>query len=256
MIIGSESNYLQRLKAMREVIASASVDLSMSQLLALLTVAVEPNLSVNDLAERMNVPQQSASRFVAILLGRHKAASGVSLEEPLIYQEVSSSDPRKRALTLTTSGRKLIAKIINPISTYDRSCEKVYKLVEDRLVALYPLSGEQNTVFLRHEDLPRLDASTLVEIGTSFFGHVWVPPLARALARIRGHIVLPQLIYQWSNGSRKIPYWVSEALPRIGLDEANALREQADRVEAVTRTLVIRLSATDQPRLSGPHPTA
>lgn len=106
-----EADDPQRLRDLRDAIAAAGDELSLPQLLALLTVAVEPNLSVNDLAERMSVPQQSASRFVAVLLGRYQSASGNGPKEPLIDQGVSTTDPRKRALTLTPAGRDLVTRM-------------------------------------------------------------------------------------------------------------------------------------------------
>jgi DNA-binding MarR family transcriptional regulator len=48
-----EADDTQRLRDLRDAIAAAGDELSLPQLLALLTIAAEPNLSVNDLAERM-----------------------------------------------------------------------------------------------------------------------------------------------------------------------------------------------------------
>ncbi|MCX4194118.1 MarR family winged helix-turn-helix transcriptional regulator [Methylobacterium oryzae] len=109
-----EADDAQRLRDLRDAIAAAGDELSLPQLLALLTIAAEPNLSVNDLAERMGVPQQSASRFVAVLLGRYQSASGAGPKEPLIDQGVSLTDPRKRALTLTPAGQDLVTRMTGP----------------------------------------------------------------------------------------------------------------------------------------------
>lgn len=86
-------------------------ELSLPQLVALLTIAVEPGLSVNDLADRIGLPQQTASRYVAILLGRYETP-GQSPPHPLISQGVSEDDPRKRALFLTGLGENLVRRLL------------------------------------------------------------------------------------------------------------------------------------------------
>ena len=91
--------------------------LSLPQLICLLTVAAEPGLSVNDLAARISVPQQSASRYVAALLGRYQSVVDRGPIEPLIRQEVSSDDPRKRALYINEAGYDLLARMLESSSS-------------------------------------------------------------------------------------------------------------------------------------------
>jgi DNA-binding MarR family transcriptional regulator len=91
-------------------------DLGLPLSRALLTVAQHPGLSVNDLAEFLQVPQQTASRYAATLLGRYESAttiSAVSARRPLLTLEVSQSDPRRRALFLTTEGSQLLEKLLS-----------------------------------------------------------------------------------------------------------------------------------------------
>ena len=76
--------------------------LGLGPLTALVAVASRPGLSVNDLAASLGVPQQTASRHVATLLGR----SGKSA--PLIEQRISVEDPRRRALVVTAAGREIL----------------------------------------------------------------------------------------------------------------------------------------------------
>ncbi len=86
-------------------------ELNLPQLVALLSVAIEPGLSVNDLADRVAVPQQTASRYVAVLLGRYESASGQGPRHALISQGVNDEDPRKRALFLTEYGAEMITRV-------------------------------------------------------------------------------------------------------------------------------------------------
>jgi DNA-binding MarR family transcriptional regulator len=91
-------------------------EIGLPQLLALLAIAGEPGLSVNELADRLGMPQQTASRHVAVLAGRYQGMFGAmasedagrSKLEPLITQEISQSDPRRRALIISTQGRVLL----------------------------------------------------------------------------------------------------------------------------------------------------
>jgi DNA-binding MarR family transcriptional regulator len=89
-------------------------ELTLPLALTLLAVAREPGLSVNQLAERIGAPQQTASRYAAILQGRYES-SGAALnlaDAPLLVLEVSADDPRKRALFLTRQGQKRLASIL------------------------------------------------------------------------------------------------------------------------------------------------
>ncbi len=89
--------------------------LSLPLALTLAAIAREPGLSVNDLADRLDFPQQSASRYTAILLGRYESPSAAqdTFKTPFISLEVSPTDPRKWALFLTQHGTKRLASILN-----------------------------------------------------------------------------------------------------------------------------------------------
>lgn len=101
----------KRVIAMRDALRNIQRELGLGQAIALLTIAAEPGLSVNDLADRLELPQQTASRYVAILLGRYEAAGAAGPGAALISQEVSVDDPRRRALFLAPEGEALIARL-------------------------------------------------------------------------------------------------------------------------------------------------
>jgi DNA-binding MarR family transcriptional regulator len=96
-------------------------ELSLPQLLTLLQIAASPGLSVNDLAEKLGVPQQTASRHVSGLLGRYQGApAGTDLAErstldPLIVQEINQNDPRSRALFVSEQGDVFLKKLVAQI---------------------------------------------------------------------------------------------------------------------------------------------
>jgi DNA-binding MarR family transcriptional regulator len=81
--------------------------LNLSQALALIAIARHPGLSVNELAERLEQPQQTVSRNVSVLLGRYQTSETV-VPRVFIRQEVSASDPRSRALFLAPDGQSLL----------------------------------------------------------------------------------------------------------------------------------------------------
>ncbi|RFC64782.1 hypothetical protein DY251_18640 [Mesorhizobium denitrificans] len=85
--------------------------LSLAHLVSLLTVATHPGLSVNELAERVGAPQATASRYVSVLLGRYQG-QGTPPPKPLIAQEISPDDPRKRALFLSQDGQELVSQVV------------------------------------------------------------------------------------------------------------------------------------------------
>ena len=86
--------------------------LGLPLLLVLAAIAREPGLSVNDLADRLNAPQQTASRHVSTLQGRYAAPGRDFGATPLITIEVSRSDPRKRALHLTRAGAARLKRVL------------------------------------------------------------------------------------------------------------------------------------------------
>lgn len=106
----------ERLAGLANALRVVQFELGLPQLLSLLAIAAEPGLSVNELAERVGLPQQTASRHVATLAGRYQGAfepiagdgqTRLKLD-PLITQEISQSDPRSRALFISRQGRALL----------------------------------------------------------------------------------------------------------------------------------------------------
>lgn len=98
-----------RLHQIRAALLELQGSLSLAQLVALTTIAIEPGLSVNELADRLKIPQQTASRHVAILTGRYQSDLAETPLDALIVQQINEADPRRRALYLTEEGRALVA---------------------------------------------------------------------------------------------------------------------------------------------------
>jgi DNA-binding MarR family transcriptional regulator len=78
----------------------------------LVAIAAEPGISVNELAQRIDVPQQSASRYVSVLLGRYQDPMAGPQTRILVEQRISEEDPRRRALFLTLEGTTLLTNIV------------------------------------------------------------------------------------------------------------------------------------------------
>jgi DNA-binding MarR family transcriptional regulator len=123
---------LAKLASLANALRPLQAELGLPQLLALLTIAGEPGLSVNELADRLGVPQQTASRHVGALAGRYQGVfesvvsetSGRSKLDPLISQEISQTDPRRRALFISKQGRALLnatAERLGPVSDNSRN---------------------------------------------------------------------------------------------------------------------------------------
>lgn len=108
-LTADELHELNRLAAALQ----AAESIGLPALICLLTVALNEGLSVSQLAEQTRTPQQSVSRYVAVLLGRYQMDAGSNFE-PLIEQRISQSDPRKRSLYLTEAGAELIKQLVRP----------------------------------------------------------------------------------------------------------------------------------------------
>lgn len=113
--MGDHNTQISVLSALSNLLEWVESDLGLPLSRTLVAVSLQPGLSVNELAERLGVPQQTASRYVAILQGRYEAPSTpltVSARTPLLTLEVSQVDPRRRALFVTPEGEKRIGKLI------------------------------------------------------------------------------------------------------------------------------------------------
>ena len=116
-----EGKFKNKLTSLIKGLGPIQKELSLPQLLTLLQIAVNPGLSVNDLAEKLGVPQQTASRHVSGLLGRYQGApAGSDLAErstldPLIVQEINQNDPRSRALFVSEQGDVFLKKLVSQI---------------------------------------------------------------------------------------------------------------------------------------------
>jgi DNA-binding MarR family transcriptional regulator len=91
-------------------------NLGLPLLLALAAVAREPGLSVNDLADRLAAPQQSASRYIGALQGRYSTPGRDVGPVPLLTIEINPMDPRKRALRLTTAGEATLSRVLETLT--------------------------------------------------------------------------------------------------------------------------------------------
>jgi DNA-binding MarR family transcriptional regulator len=111
VILVDQANYDALFKLLRALQPDLSVELA----LTLVAVAREPGLSINELAERIQVPQQTASRYAAILQGRYELPTGELnsfARTPLLLLEVNAQNSRKRALFLTSGGRERLTSIL------------------------------------------------------------------------------------------------------------------------------------------------
>lgn len=104
-------NEAARLGAMFEGLRPWQSVISLAQVLALIAIAKSPGLSVNELAEKLDQPQQTVSRHVSILLGRYQTSETV-VPTVFIRQEVNVSDPRSRALFLAPEGEALLKALV------------------------------------------------------------------------------------------------------------------------------------------------
>jgi DNA-binding MarR family transcriptional regulator len=105
----------RRIEALFRTLRLIEADVSLPLALTLVAVAREPGLSVNELAQRIDAPQQTASRYAAILQGRYESLEAESdkfARNPLLSLEVNAQDPRRRALYLTAPGKKWLARIL------------------------------------------------------------------------------------------------------------------------------------------------
>jgi DNA-binding MarR family transcriptional regulator len=100
-----------RLDAIFKAFSKYQAEISLPQALALITIARTPGLSVNELAERLDQPQQTVSRHVAVLLGRYQISETV-VPRAFIRQEVNVKDPRSRALFLSPEGQSLLKALV------------------------------------------------------------------------------------------------------------------------------------------------
>lgn len=113
---------LKLIRALRDGLIPLGERINLTQLLALITVAAEPGLSVNELADRLGLPQQTASRHVSILLGRYASINEGERGPPLLTQAVNENDSRSRALFLTDDGARLVSELVSNItSSVERS---------------------------------------------------------------------------------------------------------------------------------------
>lgn len=113
----SEQEDTKRLERLSRALKPVQETLALPTLLALIEIGKSPGMSVNELAERIGSPQQTASRHAAILLGRYQTSTATNAPRPmpLIAQEVKADDPRSRALFLTTDGKALIRTLLKTL---------------------------------------------------------------------------------------------------------------------------------------------
>lgn len=106
-----------RLEALIACLRRIEIDLSLPLLVTLAAIARYPGLSINELADRIDVPQQTASRYVGILQGRYHmlGQSSTFANAPLLTTQVSVDDPRRRALFLTKVGQARLSSILQEL---------------------------------------------------------------------------------------------------------------------------------------------
>ncbi|WP_374189475.1 MarR family transcriptional regulator [Rhizobium rhizogenes] len=111
----------RHLLALYSALDEAGDEFSLPVLRALVTIAIQPGLSINELAERLGVPQQSASRYAAVLLGRYSSQMSQGTGIALVAQAVNPDEPRKRSLYLTPAGLDRIQRISNGMTARGES---------------------------------------------------------------------------------------------------------------------------------------
>jgi DNA-binding MarR family transcriptional regulator len=107
-----------QLVVLSEALKTIEQELTLPLMICLVSIAKKPGISVNDLASDVGIPQQTASRYIAILLGRYQSATPQydSLAgNPLVSLEVSAEDPRRRALYLTKRGKLVLKKLTDKL---------------------------------------------------------------------------------------------------------------------------------------------
>ena len=114
-VLSKDSSTLVAAKLRRSL--AKAPELSLPQLTALLTIAMRPGISVNDLADDNGFTQQTASRYVAVLSGRYQALDSGEPSDALITQSVNETDPRRRALNLTEAGHWLVEAMVQEIES-------------------------------------------------------------------------------------------------------------------------------------------
>lgn len=109
----SNGHTAARLALLARLLDQIESDLGLPLTRALISVALKPGSSINDLADQLNVPQQTASRYIAVLQGRYESPNGsIDTRAPLVSLEISQNDPRRRALFVTPEGKKRVAKLL------------------------------------------------------------------------------------------------------------------------------------------------
>jgi len=96
-----------QLSQLRDKLLAIQPTFGLPQLTALITIGIQPGISVNDLAMILDIPQQTASRIVSSLAGRYQQYNA-DPHECYVLQKINESDPRRRALYLTDAGRSII----------------------------------------------------------------------------------------------------------------------------------------------------
>jgi DNA-binding MarR family transcriptional regulator len=111
MPIEFSSSEASRLDAIFAAFLNCQSEISLPQAMALIAIARHPGLSVNELAERLEQPQQTVSRHVSVLLGRYQTSETV-VPRAFIRQEINVNDPRSRALFLAPEGETLLKALV------------------------------------------------------------------------------------------------------------------------------------------------
>jgi len=111
--VASKSRYL----SLDAGLKLAEPDLSIPLLRTLIAVSMNPHLSVTELAELIKVPQQTASRYVALLQGRYQSSESSSsfARDPLLTTKPSLSDLRRYELVLTPRGTARLDAILSQV---------------------------------------------------------------------------------------------------------------------------------------------
>lgn len=100
--------HLQALRSAMSELRRLDPDMKLTEVELLLMVAVKGEVGFKEIEESLDLPQQTASRYLAMLSSRKvKGQEGLGLVDRFEDPE----DPRKKVVRLSHKGKRLMARI-------------------------------------------------------------------------------------------------------------------------------------------------
>jgi DNA-binding MarR family transcriptional regulator len=106
-----------QLEALDAGLREAGPDLNIPSMRILIAVAIQPHLSIIELARKLGIRQQTVSRYVAYLQGRYQTAASRRgfAREPLLGNRPDWTDGRRYELVLTPTGAVRLDAILKAV---------------------------------------------------------------------------------------------------------------------------------------------